>query len=128
MDDALGLWTGRTKGVNMGHDIVLPLPLLFRRHSKVDGVDVPFQLLDHLLRDGLPIHVDAERPLRLGQPDPESAPSGKLLLLREVELHLSGGVAGVEGGLVPTADVIGIRFRHGEKFDQEWSLERQLIN
>ena len=38
--------------------------------------------------------------LCLGKEKPKAAPGGKLLLLREVELHLLGGIAGVEGCLV----------------------------
>ena len=39
-------------------------------------------------------------PLGLSQDDPEFPPRRKLVDLGEVELHLCGGVAGVERGLV----------------------------
>ena len=91
------------------------LALLLGRQTEVDVVDVPPHLLELLLRD-----LQPELPLRLGEPGPELAPRGELLLVGEVELHLLGGVAGVERGLVALC-------RHGSANRKEISLLLWLL-
>ena len=82
VDDGGGQGRSHPEGVDMRHHVVADLALLLRREGEVDVSEVVPHLPQLLLRD-----VEAQLLLRLGQPEPELAPGGELLLVGEVELH-----------------------------------------
>ena len=95
VDDGGGSGSRQAECVNMSHNVVPHLPLLLGRLLEVDVVDVLLHLRQLAGAD-----LQAQLRLGFGQPEPELAPGRELLSVREIELHLLGGVAGVEWGLV----------------------------
>ena len=95
VDDALCGGSDVAECRDVRHDVVPLLAFVLFGALVVDVVDVRFELLDLLFRDGKP-----ELHLALRKRDPELPPQAEALLIAEVDEHLAARIAGRQGVFV----------------------------
>ena len=103
VDDGLCLGAALAEGQHVRHNVVPYLVLMRGSSGIVNVVNMRAHLIELLVAD-----IESQLLLTLGEREPQPAPSGELVVVRKLALHLLVGIAAAEG--------VFVKFVHGKVF------------